>query len=129
MQHMSDAMEQLGPLGDEIAPLFITVDPDRDTPEQMKVYLENFDPRTLGLTGTHEQIKAAIKSYRIYSKKVVTEDAIDFDHSAMTFFMDREGNYVAHFNYGVTGDDMASKIRAIFAKREPEKVSAASVKE
>lgn len=126
LQSITTAMERLGPLGDEITPLFITVDPARDGVAQIADYVSNFDRRTVGLTGSKEELAEASKAYRVYSKRVESDDAVDFDHSAITFLMDRNGDYVRHFAYGVDGDVMAAQIRDIFAKREPQKLSAIS---
>jgi protein SCO1/2 len=122
LQSVADAMELLGPVADAITPLFITVDPERDTPEQLASYVENFDHRMVGLTGTPAEISAAKKAFRVYSKKVVSEDAVDFDHSAITFLMDRDGHYLAHFAYGVSGEAMAERIRPLLKVRPEQKL-------
>ena len=80
----------LGDLGDEIAnkitPIFISVDPERDTPEQLKQYVVQFNPRLVGLTGTPEQIEAVTKSFRIYATKVENDmmDEYMMDHSSFS---------------------------------------------
>jgi len=125
LQAMSEAMEALGEQGDQIVPLFITVDPERDKPAALADYISNFDPRIVGLTGTPEEIHKASKNYRVYSKKVISKDATDFDHSAITFFMDKQGRYLTHFAYGVDGLTMAKRIKALLQKSEPRKLSKA----
>jgi protein SCO1/2 len=118
---MTDAMERLGKMADNIVPLFITVDPERDKVEDLADYISNFDPRMVGLTGTPEQVRKASKAYRVYSQKVTSDGQTDFDHSAIIFFMGPDGKYVTHFAYGVDGAAMADKIRAIFKKRGVQK--------
>jgi cytochrome oxidase Cu insertion factor (SCO1/SenC/PrrC family) len=66
LQKMATALDALGPLADQIAPLFITVDPGRDTPDRLAGYLANFGARIIGLTGNSEQIAAVAKAYRVY---------------------------------------------------------------
>lgn len=124
LQSVADAMQRLGRLADEIVPLFVTVDPERDSVAAMAEYVGNFDPRTVGLTGSKEELAEASKAYRVYAKKVVTDSSVDFDHSSIVFLMDRTGDYVSHFGYGVDGERMAEAIRKVFAEREPKLVSA-----
>ncbi len=80
---MSQLMKALGPDADRTGALFITVDPERDTPKVMKDYLSNFDPHVRGLTGDPAAINAAIKAYRVYAKKVPLENGdYTMDHTA-----------------------------------------------
>ena len=96
---MSQVMKQLGPDADRTGALFITVDPERDTPAVMKDYLSNFDPHLRGLTGDQAAIGAAIKEYRVYAKKVPLKDGdYTMDHTAMVYLMDKNGNFVAPFD-------------------------------
>ena len=76
LQKMSKVLTLLGDKGEEITPIFITVDPERDTVETMKQYVELFHPRLVGLTGTSEQIKTVKKAYKIYATKVKEEGMI-----------------------------------------------------
>lgn len=85
-------LEELGPLADRIKVLFVSVDPDRDTPETMKDYLSAFDPRIVGLSGTPEEIAAVAKDFRVYYRKVPTEgDDYTMDHTASVYLMDAKG--------------------------------------
>ena len=72
LQKMATALKDLGPLADKIAPLFITVDPARDTPSRLFSYLENFDTRIIGLTGSNDQIAAVAKAYRVTIRRAGT---------------------------------------------------------
>lgn len=96
---MSQLMKALGPDASRVGALFITVDPDRDTPKVLKDYLSNFDPHLRALTGTQTQIDAAIKEYRVYAKKVPLENGdYSMDHTAIVYLMDRDGHFVAPFD-------------------------------
>ena len=94
---------------DEIAPLFITIDPERDTQEVMADYVSAFHPALTGLTGTPEQIAKAAKAYRVYYAKA--DDAGDgsylMDHSSIIFLMDGKGRYVRHFTLPDTPEYLA----------------------
>ncbi len=109
---MSQMMKALGPDADRVGVLFITVDPDRDTPKVLKDYLSNFDPRLRGLTGSQAQIDAAIKEYRVYAKKVPLENGdYTMDHTAIVYLMDKDGRFVAPFNMSRTPEAEAADLR------------------
>lgn len=112
LQVMSAAIEKLGAKAEKVTPIFITVDPARDTVDQMKSYVANFHPRLVGLTGTPEEIRAAAKAYRVYYAKAKGESATDYlmDHSSIVYLMGPDGAYVAHFAYGTGVDKMAAGI-------------------
>ena len=79
--------------------LFVTVDPERDTPEVMKSYLSSFDPRIIGLTGDRAAIDATIKAYRAYAKKTPLKDGdYTMDHTALVYLMGKDGQFVGAFN-------------------------------
>lgn len=114
---IAEALDLLGPDGDRVMPIFVTVDPERDTPEQMKMYVMHFHPRLIGLTGTLEQVAAMARAYRVYFAKVreenaVTEDDYLMDHTAIVYLMDEEGKFRAHFPHGTDSTTMADKIRS-----------------
>lgn len=111
---ISIALEDLGPLADRVTPIFITVDPERDTPERMAQYVSNFSADIVGLTGTPEQIKRAAKAYRVYYAKVELKNSATrylMDHSAFTYLMDGNGEYVTHFAYGESAANMTERLR------------------
>ena len=112
---MGDALGILGEAADKVTPVFITVDPDRDTPEHLKEYLKFFHPRMVGLTGTPEQTAAALKAYKVYAAKALVErgDADDYlmDHTSIIYLMGPDGAYKAHFSHGVGAEDMAKGIQ------------------
>ena len=113
LQVIAQALEQLGDKAKKVVPIFITLDPERDTPEAMANYVKSFGPNFVGLTGSPEAIAAAAKAYRVAYSKVENKDlAGDYsvDHSALVYLMDPEGRYVTHFSYGLSADQMAEKL-------------------
>jgi protein SCO1/2 len=111
-------MDALGEDAAKVLPLFITVDPARDTPEIMADYVAAFHPRIIGLTGSDEQIAAAAQSHRAYYAKILmfegdkmVEDDYAMDHSAYLYLMDPEGVYAGVFAPTDTADDIAARIR------------------
>jgi len=110
-----EVSEVLGKLGADAArasALFITVDPERDTPEQMKDYLSSFDPRLVGLTGDPAAVAAVAKAYRVYVKKVPLDGGdYTMDHTALVYLMDKDGRFVAPFNLKRQPEDAAADLR------------------
>lgn len=113
LQVMSAAIDALGDKGEQVTPVFITVDPERDTVDQMKSYVGNFHERLIGLTGSPEDIRKAAKAFRVYYAKTSSEGATDYlmDHSSIVYLMSPENEYLAHFAYGTGVDKMADGIR------------------
>ena len=92
-------------------PLFITVDPARDTPAQLKSYAENFHPRLVALTGSAEQIAQAARAYKVFYQPVKQGDGeYLMDHSSIVYLMDRDGHYLAHFGGNLNAEQMAAAI-------------------
>ena len=109
---MSQMMKALGPDADRVNALFITVDPERDTPKVLKEYLSNFDPHLRALTGDQAAIDAAIKEYRVYAKKVPLDNGdYTMDHTAMIYLMDKDGHFVAPFSMSRTPEAEAADLR------------------
>src|SRR5581483_3913427 len=109
-----DVSEVFRALGDDkkVAGYFVTVDPERDTPAVMKDYLQSFDPRLRGLSGTPAQIEAVEKAYRVYAKKVPTSEGdYTMDHSALVYLMDKDGRFVAPFNLKRKPEEAAADLR------------------
>ncbi len=112
---ISEVFRKLGPDAGRAGALFITVDPERDTPEAMKSYLSSFDPHLRGLTGDEAAIDGAVKSYRAYYKKVPNPDgSYTMDHTALVYLMDKEGRFVAPFNLKRRPEDSAADLRRYF---------------
>ena len=111
---------------DKLVPIFITVDPERDTVEKLNKYLTNFHPKIIGLTGTNEQIKSVKTKYKIFSKKVMDmkkenkksnnhHDGHDHggysvDHTTIIYLMDKKGDYITHFSPDTKSLDIVKKI-------------------
>jgi protein SCO1/2 len=96
---VSEMLRALGPDADRTRALFITVDPERDTPAVMKDYLSSFDPHLAGLTGDPAAIATVAKAYRVYYKKVPLDGGeYTMDHTAIVYLMDKEGRFVSPFS-------------------------------
>lgn len=110
---MSDAMTKLGPDAAKIVPIFVTVDPGRDTPAQMKQYMESFDPHFVALTGTDAGIAQVAQEYRVYYRKVAGDNGAPYtmDHSSVIYLMARDGNYLGHFNANIGASDLARALQ------------------
>jgi protein SCO1 len=109
---VSQVLKDLGKDADRTGALFITVDPERDTPAVLKDYLSNFDPHLRGLTGDRTAVDAAIKAYRVYAKKVPLENGdYTMDHTAVVYLMDKDGRFVAPFNLKQTPEAAAEQLR------------------
>lgn len=116
LQVIAAALQKLGPKADRIVPLFITVDAERDTPEQMAEYVKSFDPRLIGLTGSQAEVDAAAKAYRVYHKKVKDEKSTagyTIDHTALMYLMGPDGAYVTHFSHTTSVDTLAERLAKI----------------
>ena len=98
---------------EKVVPLFITVDPERDTPSVMKTYTAAFHSGIIGLTGTVDQIEVAKKAYRIYAAKVPggDEKTYSMDHSSVLYLMGADGAYLEHFNRNATLDQIVEDLR------------------
>jgi protein SCO1/2 len=108
---ISEILRSLGPAAN-VAALFVTVDPERDTPAVMKDYLANFDPRIVGASGDRAAIDPVLREYRIYSKKAA-ENGEDYavDHTTVVYLMDKNGRFVSSFNVGRRPADAARDLQ------------------
>ena len=114
LQEMADVLEQLGKDANEVTALFITVDPERDTPRVMREYVKAFDDRIIGLTGSKEAIASITKKYRVKYAKVEEKPGdpdYTMDHSASMILMDRKGKYIRRFGYGTPAAQIVKAIR------------------
>lgn len=113
LQAMSQAVDALGSAGDAVTPVFITVDPARDTVEQLASYAPHFHPRLVALTGTEQQVAAAAKVYRVYYKKAEDAGSTDYlmDHSSIIYLMGPDGAFLTHFSFGTEPGEMAEGMR------------------
>ncbi len=112
---MSEIMRALGNDADRTQAFFVSVDPERDTPAQLKLYLSSFDPHISGLTGSDSQIAQVVKNFRVYAKKVPLKDGdYTMDHTALVYLFDRDGRFVAPFNMKRKPDEAAADLRRYF---------------
>ncbi len=113
LQLISAALENIGSKADRITPIFVSIDPERDTPEKLHAYVKNFNTRLVGLTGTPAEVAAAAKAYKAYYKKRPNEASPNdyaMDHSAIIYLMDPNGDYVTHFTPATSVDEMTAKL-------------------
>ncbi|PPQ14106.1 copper-binding protein [Bradyrhizobium sp. AC87j1] len=109
---ISEVLRAMGKDADKVNAVFISVDPERDTPATMKDYLSSFDPHLEGLSGDPAETAKVITSYRVYAKKVPTKDGdYTMDHTALIYLMDRDGRFVSPFNLKRTPDEAAADLK------------------
>lgn len=118
LQSMTQAMDRLDPKTQKkITPVFITIDPERDTAKQLNAYVDNFHPRMVGLTGSVEAITKTARVFRVYfgRAKGVEEESTDYlmDHSSIVFLMNPDGEYVTHFTHATPPEKMAEKLAKV----------------
>ncbi|MCK2054691.1 SCO family protein [Methylobacterium sp. 37f] len=111
LQQIGDVLQALGPKGKDTRALFIAVDPERDTPEALKTYLASFDPRIVGLTGSPEEVKAAVKAYRAYVRKVPTKDGdYTLEHTALVYVMNGQNRFLNALNLARPPQEAAAEL-------------------
>jgi protein SCO1/2 len=109
---MSELYKALGRDGDKVGAYFVTVDPERDTPDVLKEYLSSFDPRLRGLTGDPAAVAAMEKGYRVYSKKVPLDGGgYTMDHTALVYLMNKDGQFIAPFNLKRKPEEAAADLK------------------
>ena len=117
IQVISDALDMLGPKAAKIQPIFISVDPKRDSPRVIRQYLSNFNAGFIGLTGSQPLIERAAQVYKVKYEKVAStsgdKDDYSMDHSASVFLMAPNGTFIVKFAYGMSPDDMAKRLSEI----------------
>lgn len=118
MAELAQVKKALGADGDKLQAVFITIDPERDTPEILKSYMASFDPSFVALRGTLAQTQAAAKEFKIYFAKVPgkTEGSYTMDHSAGSFILDAKGNPRVFERYGAGADGLAADVKALIAQ-------------
>ncbi len=115
---MADAMDRLGPQAGKIRPIFITVDPRRDTPPVVKQYVAAFGQGIVGLTGTPEQIAKVAKAYRVYYAEHHTGPGPDdyaMDHSSVLYLMDPNGGFVAPMRADMSGTELSANLKKLIS--------------
>lgn len=114
LTQISAALDRLGPAAQKIQPLFITVDPERDTPEAMAEYVKNFYPTLIGLTGTQQEIDSVVSAYRVFARKVQEPNSNQYvmDHSTFIYLMGPDGNFLTMYRYGTEPDALAQSLKS-----------------
>ena len=111
LAQISDVLGKLP--GKPVKALFITVDPERDTPKLMGDYVSSFDPRVIGLTGSAQEIAKDEREYRVYAQKAAEANGdYAMDHSSVVYLMDRNGRFVGAFNVDRSAADAAKDLQA-----------------
>jgi protein SCO1 len=114
LNDISIALSELGPKRDAVRPVFITVDPERDTPETLKAYVTSFDAPILALTGTAEQVAKAARGYRVYyAKHPEAGGDYSMDHSSVIYVMDPEGRFTASFTHESAPEQIAERLKKL----------------
>lgn len=109
---ISDILTALGDGAKNMTPLFVTVDPVRDTAPVMKTYTDQFDPRIIGLTGTQDQIDQVVKKFRVYAARVPQGDDYTMDHSAFLYLTDANNIMITMYKMDQSADDIARDIKS-----------------
>jgi protein SCO1/2 len=114
LQVVAASLDKLGSQAAKLAPIFITVDPERDTPAAMGEYVKLFDDRLIGLTGSQAQVTAALRAYRVYAVKSESKASSSYlmDHSSFLYLMGPDGTLQTLFKPGTSADDIANTVRA-----------------
>jgi len=117
LQVMMAALDSMGPQAEKIRPVFVSVDPERDTPEVLKSYVENFGPQLVGLTGTPEEVAGIAKAYRVYYAKSGDKESPDYlmDHSSIIYLMGPDGRFVKHMPYTTDAAKLAEELKEALA--------------
>lgn len=115
MSELAEVKRALGADGDKLQGIFVTVDPERDTPEMLKAYMASFDPGFLALRGSPEQLAAVAKDFKIYYKRVdgQTPTSYTMDHSAGSYVYDTAGRLRVYHRYGSGAQSLAADVRAL----------------
>lgn len=109
---IATTLDRLGPAAAGVQPLFITLDPERDTPDHLREYVSAFHPRLLGLTGSAEQIRKVAEAYRVYYAKVpIAGDSYTIDHMGFVYLMGADGRYLGFLPPGTPAEKMVAVVR------------------
>lgn len=115
LQVIASAVDKLGAASENVTPIFITVDPERDTPKVLADYVASFHPRMVGLTGDKKNVDQVVKkTFRVYAKKVPDpnqSDSYTMDHASLIYLMDEAGKFVHYFPHPTSADKLADQLR------------------
>jgi protein SCO1/2 len=111
---ITTALEELGKLSAEVTPIFITIDPERDTPPHLSAYKESFHPSLVSLTGDKAKIQKALKAFRVYAQRATSDGTSTeylMDHSSLIYLLDRKGKCIAFFSHTTSPQHIREKIK------------------
>jgi protein SCO1 len=111
LQVISAALDKLGPKGEKVTPVFITLDGARDTPDKLAAYVKSFHPRLIGLTGSSEELDRVAKAYHVFYQKVSDDkspNSYTYDHAAILYLMGADGAFVTHIPHTTNVDEVVS---------------------
>jgi cytochrome oxidase Cu insertion factor (SCO1/SenC/PrrC family) len=119
LQQIGQALELLGTSASEVVPIFITLDPQRDTRKLLSAYLPSFHQQIVGLTGSEADIRQVARAYRVFHEKVPVSGWLRYtvDHSAFIYLMGREGQYLGFIPPGTPADRMVAVVRPFLAEK------------
>lgn len=113
---LSELLKELGPDGDKITPVFITVDPERDTPNVLAEYLQAFDPRILGLSGSTAEVDVAVQAFKAYYRKgAVSPGGYTVDHTAIVYLMNKDGRMASSLDSHEPRETRLAKLRLLIS--------------
>lgn len=114
LAELTALLQQLGPDAEKLAVLFVTVDPERDTPDSMKSYISSFSDRIVGLTGSEAQIADVVEKYKVYRRKVPLDGGdYTMDHTAAVFLMGPDGRFRGTLSFGEAQADSLAKLKRL----------------
>ena len=118
LAELAEVKRMLGPQGDRVEAIFVTVDPERDTPEILTAYMNNFGPGFVALRGTPAQTAAAAREFKVFYAKVPgkTDDSYTVDHTAGSYVIDTQGRLRLFARYGMPADALASDLKQLLAE-------------
>ena len=118
MAELAQVKKSLGPDGDKLQAVFVTIDPERDTPQILKSYMASFDPSFVALRGSVAQTEAAAKEFKVFFAKVPgkVEGSYTMDHTAGAYVIDEKGNLRLFERYGAGADGLAADVKTLIAQ-------------
>ena len=118
MIELAQVKQQLGAAGADVQGVFVTVDPERDTPELLRAYVKHFDPSFVALRGSPEETKAAAKAFKVFYSKAPgkTADTYTVDHTAGSYLFDRQGRVRVFTRYGSGGEALVADLKTLLAE-------------
>lgn len=118
LENITAALKSMGRDRDKIAVIFVSVDPDRDTPEMLKLYSTNFDSNIVMLTGCKNEVQVAMEKYRVYAKKEAKDGLSDYliNHTSIVYVMDRDGSYLTSFSHTTHAEQIVKILLSVLKK-------------